>query len=493
MEQFDIYKDIAERTDGCVYLGIVGPVRTGKSTFIKRFMDLLVLPNIENSHARERAQDELPQSASGKNIMTTEPKFVPNEAVAITVGDDVNLKVRLIDCVGYIVPEAEGHMEEENTPRMVHTPWSQDAIPFLEAAELGTKKVITDHSTIGIVITTDGSVTDLSRDNYEDAEQRVINELKQIGKPFVVLLNTARPYNDDTISLQQELMEKYAVPVLPVNCAQLKNEDIKTILEKVLYEFPMKEIRLHFPTWIETLEENHWLKQSIITSLKDLMNVVEKLTDVKDSLNTLEQNEYIKKAYTDGIMLGEGAIDIALSVDDSLFYKILSETIDMPIENDSQLISTIKMLSDIKKKYDKIECALHDVKRKGYGVVSPVFEEIKLEQPEVFKQGSRFGIKLKAKGESIHMIKADIETEVSPIIGNEEQSKEFIDSLIQDYDVDPQKIWDLNIFGRTLQSMVSDGMQNKIYRMPEEAQMKLQETLQKIVNEGSGGLICIIL
>ena len=292
MEQFDIYKDIAERTNGCVYLGIVGPVRTGKSTFIKRFMDLLVLPNIENNYARERAQDELPQSASGKNIMTTEPKFVPNEAVAITIGDDVNLKVRMIDCVGYIVPEAEGHMEEENTPRMVHTPWAQEPMPFLDAAELGTKKVITDHSTIGIVITTDGSVTDLSRESYQDAEQRVINELKQIGKPFVVLLNTSRPYSDDTMTLQQELSEKYGVPILPVNCAQLKTEDIKNILEKVLYEFPMKEIRLHFPTWIETLEENHWLKQSIITSLKDLMNVVEKLTDVKENLNALEQNEY---------------------------------------------------------------------------------------------------------------------------------------------------------------------------------------------------------
>lgn len=382
---------------------------------------------------------------------------------------------------------------EEEQPRMVNTPWSKEAMPFLEAAELGTKKVITDHSTIGIVITTDGSVTDLPRQSYEQAEERVIDELKQIGKPFVVLLNTARPYSDETAALQQALSEKYGVAVMAVNCAQLKSEDIKSILEKVLYEFPMREIRFHFPTWIETLDESHWLKQSIINNLKDFMHSVEKLTDVKENLNGLEQNDYIKKAYTDGIMLGEGAIDIALSVNENLFFKILSETIDMPIENDSQLISTIKMLSDVKKKYDKISCALDDVKRKGYGVVSPVFEEIKLEQPEVFKQGSRFGIKLKAKGESIHMIKADIETEVSPIIGNEEQSKEFIDSLIQDYDVNPQKIWDLNIFGRTLHSMVSDGMQNKIYRMPEEAQMKLQETLQKIVNEGSGGLICIIL
>lgn len=492
MEQFDIYKDIAERTNGDIYIGCVGACRTGKSTFIKRFMDLLVVPNIENNYVKERTKDELPQSGSGKNIMTTEPKFVPNEAVPITIGENVNLKVRMIDCVGYVVPGAEGYMEEEG-PRMVNTPWSKDPIPFMEAAELGTKKVINDHSTIGIVVATDGSVTDIPRENYEEAEGRVVDELKRIGKPFVVLLNTNRPYAEETEVLRQEMSDKYDVTVMAVNCAQLKTEDIKLILEKVLYEFPLKEIRLHFPRWIEMLENEHWLKKQMICCLKQLMSSVNKLTEIKENMMDLEANDFIKKAYVNDVLLGEGAANVDIAVDDGLFYRVLSETTGMPIENDYQLISTIKQLADVKRDYDKVERALSDVKRKGYGVVSPVFEEVKLEQPEVFKQGSRYGIKLKAKGESIHMIKADIETEVAPIIGNEEQSKEFIDNLIKDYEKYPEKIWDLNIFGRTLSSMVSDGLQNKIYRMPEDAQVKLQETLQKIVNEGSGGLICIIL
>lgn len=492
MESFDIYKDIAERTNGDIYIGVVGPVRTGKSTFIKRFMDLLVLPNMENDYAKERAKDELPQSANGKTIMTTEPKFIPNEAVSITLGDDVHCKVRLIDCVGYVVPEAEGHLDGDS-PRMVHTPWSKEPMPFVEAAELGTKKVITDHSTVGVLITTDGSITDIPRESYIQAEERIVGELKELGKPFVMVLNTTQPFAAETKELQKELSEKYDVSVLPFNCAQLKTEDIHSLMETLLYEFPMKEIRIQFPRWIETLESDHWLKKEIVSILKNVMASTNKLTEIKETLTDLATGDYVKKAYLDHVSLGEGAANLSLSVDDGLFYRILSETIDMPIENDYHLISTIKKLSEVKKNYDKIEQALSDVKRKGYGVVSPLFEEIQLEQPEVFKQGSRYGIKLKARGESIHLIKADIETEVSPIIGNEEQSKEFIDTLIEDFKTDPEKIWDLNLFGRTLQSLVNDGMQNKMYRMPEDAQLKLQETLQKIVNEGSGGLICIIL
>lgn len=492
MEKFDIYKDIAERTGGDIYIGVVGPVRTGKSTFIKRFMDLLVLPNIANTYTRERAKDELPQSATGKTIMTTEPKFVPNEAVEISLGDNTDFRVRMIDCVGYLVPEAEGHMDGE-MPRMVHTPWSEEAMPFLEAAEMGTQKVITDHSTIGMVVTTDGSVTEIPRENYEEAEERVVTELKEIGKPFIVLLNTATPYSDGTQALRAELEEKYNVPVMAVNAAQLKAEDIRKILEEMLYQFPIRELRFFFPGWVETLEQNHWLKSGVVDALKDVMEKADKLADVPEAVEGLAGQEFLKKAYTDHILPGEGAADIALTFDDGLFYRILSETVNLPIENDYALISTIRMLSETKQEYDKIAAALSDVKRKGYGVVTPVFEEITLEKPEVFKQGSRYGIKLRAKGESIHLIKADVETEVSPIIGNEEQSREFIDHLISDYEEEPEKIWDLNIFGRTLSSMVSDGMQNKIYRMPEDAQMKLQETLQKIVNEGSGGLICIIL
>lgn len=492
MEKFDIYQDIAERTGGDIYIGVVGPVRTGKSTFIKRFMDLLVLPNIANAYTRERARDELPQSATGKTIMTTEPKFVPNEAVEISLGENAEARVRMIDCVGYLVPGAEGHMDGE-LPRMVHTPWSENAMPFREAAEMGTKKVITDHSTIGMVVTTDGSVTELPRESYEEAEERVVGELQEIGKPFVILLNTATPYSEGTQALRSQMEEKYGVPVMAVNAAQLKAEDIRKILEQMLYQFPIRELRFFFPGWVETLEQDHWLKQGMIAALKGVMEKADKLADVENAISGLADADFLKKAYTDHILPGEGAADIALNFDDGLFYQILSETVDMPIENDYALISTIKMLSETKQEYDKIAGALNDVRRKGYGVVTPVFEEITLEKPEVFKQGSRYGIKLRAKGESLHLIKADVETEVSPIIGNEEQSREFIDHLISDYEEEPEKIWDLNIFGRTLSSMVSDGMQNKIYRMPEDAQMKLQETLQKIVNEGSGGLICIIL
>lgn len=492
MGKFDIYQDIAERTGGDIYIGVVGPVRTGKSTFIKRFMDLLVLPNIANAYTRERARDELPQSATGKTIMTTEPKFVPNEAVEISLGENAEARVRMIDCVGYLVPGAEGHMDGE-LPRMVHTPWSENAMPFREAAEMGTKKVITDHSTIGMVVTTDGSVTELPRESYEEAEERVVGELQEIGKPFVILLNTATPYSEGTQALRSQMEEKYGVPVMAVNAAQLKAEDIRKILEQMLYQFPIRELRFFFPGWVETLEQDHWLKQGMIAALKGVMEKADKLADVENAISGLADADFLKKAYTDHILPGEGAADIALNFDDGLFYQILSETVDMPIENDYALISTIKMLSETKQEYDKIAGALNDVRRKGYGVVTPVFEEITLEKPEVFKQGSRYGIKLRAKGESLHLIKADVETEVSPIIGNEEQSREFIDHLISDYEEEPEKIWDLNIFGRTLSSMVSDGMQNKIYRMPEDAQMKLQETLQKIVNEGSGGLICIIL
>lgn len=492
MEGFNIYQDIAERTGGDIYIGVVGPVRTGKSTFIKRFMDLLVLPHIQNAYTRERARDELPQSASGRNIMTTEPKFVPNEAVEITLGENADARVRMIDCVGYLVPGAEGHMDGD-TPRMVHTPWSEEAMPFLEAAEMGTKKVITDHSTIGMVVTTDGSVTELPREAYAEAEERVVEELQALGKPFLILLNTATPYGEETQTLCGDLQEKYGVPVTAVNVAQLKAEDIKKILEQMLYQFPIRELRFFFPGWVETLDDTHWLKQGMIAALQGVMKKADKLADAADAIAELAAQDFLQKAYTDRILPGEGAADIVLHFEDGLFYRILSETVELPIENDYALIETIQMLSETKREYDKIAAALNDVKRKGYGVVTPVFEEITLEKPEVFKQGSRYGIKLKAKGESIHLIKADVETEVSPIIGNEEQSREFIDHLIADYEQEPEKIWELNIFGRTLSSMVSDGMQNKIYRMPEDAQMKLQETLQRIVNEGSGGLICIIL
>lgn len=492
MEYYDIYKDISERTNGDIYIGVVGPVRTGKSTFIKRFMDLFVLPNIENNYTRERAKDELPQSAAGKTIMTTEPKFVPNEAVNITLNENIDLRVRLIDCVGYLIPSATGSMEGDK-PRMVSTPWFEEQISFTEAAEIGTKKVINEHSTIGILITTDGSITDISRDDYIDAEERVVSELKSINKPFVILLNTTKPFATETDKLRQELVIKYEIPVLPVNCAQLKSDDINLILEKVLYEFPIRELKLYFPKWIETLDREHWLKEMIIKALKEVMKKIYKLREMKDVVAYLDEYDFVKKVYIEKIQLGQGAAKIEVTTEEELFYKILSETTKMEIDNEYQLISTISKLAEIKKEYDKIEYALSEVKRKGYGVVMPSIEELRLEEPEIVKQGSRYGVKLRATAPSLHFIQANIETEVSPIVGTEKQSEDLIDYLMKDFEEDPKKIWESNIFGKSLYDMVNEGLQNKLYRMPEDAQLKFQETLQKIINEGSGGLICIIL
>ncbi len=492
MESFDLYKDISERTQGDIYIGVVGPVRTGKSTFIKRFMDLIVIPNIENNYSKERTRDELPQSAAGKTIMTTEPKFVPNEAVEISLDENIKFKVRMIDCVGYLVPGASGYLDGDE-PRMISTPWSEDKIPFIQAAEMGTKKVITDHSTIGIVVTTDGSITEIPREDYIEAEERVINELKEINKPFIVLLNTTKPYAPETDALRQELMELYNVPIIATNCAQIKSDDINNIMEKILYEFPVKEMKINFPKWIETLSYEHWLKQEMIKTIKDMLTNVSKLREIKDNILSIEDNEYVKKAYIDKISLGEGSADIEVTVDDSLFYKILSETTGMEIEGEYQLISTIKILAEAKREYDKVKYALEEVKQRGYGIVTPALDEMKLDEPVIVKHGSKYGVKIKASAPSIHLVRADIETEISPIVGTEKQSEDLITYLTTETADDPNKIWELNMFGKSMHELVKDGLQNKLYRMPEDAQMKLQETLQKIINEGSGGLICIIL
>lgn len=492
MENYNIYQDIAQRTNGDIYIGVVGPVRTGKSTFIKRFMDLLVIPNITDNYNKERAKDELPQSAAGKTIMTTEPKFIPNESVTISLNDELEFNVRMIDCVGYMVPGATGHLEGEN-PRMVHTPWYEYEIPFIEAAEIGTKKVINDHSTIGIVVTTDGTITDIPRNDYEEAEQRVINELKAINKPFVVLLNSARPYDPQTQELNQELSERYNVPVITCNCAQLKMEDVNRIMETVLYEFPIQEIQFVFPKWVEALDTDHWMKKQLIAAVKDIMYPVYRLRELKNSMEDFKSYDFIKKANQEKINLGKGIVRIELSTADHLFYKVLSETTGMEIEGEHQLISLIRKLADTKREYDKVAYALHEVKEKGYGVVTPMLDELKLEEPEIVKQGNRFGVKLRASAPSIHLIRADIETEVSPIVGTEKQSEELVNYLMSEFETDPKKIWESNIFGKSLHELVNEGLQNKLYRMPEDAQMKLQETLQKIINEGSGGLICIIL
>ena len=492
MENMGVYEDIKARTDGDIYVGVVGPVRTGKSTFIKNFMDLLVIPNIENSYKRERARDELPQSAAGRTIMTTEPKFVPNEAIEITIGDNLELKTRLVDCVGYLVNNALGYMEED-VPRMVKTPWSDEEIPFEEAAEIGTRKVIQEHSTIGILVTTDGSITEIPREDYVEAESRVVNELKELNKPFVIVLNTNNPSSDETRSLANELEEKYGVSVIPTDCTNLNNEDINNIFGKILYEFPIERININFPSWIDGLDNDNELRPELFKEIKDAFKDVSTIKTINESVARISKTDIIVKTTIDKVDLGTGTVTIEISLNNMLFYKVLTEMTGIQMNNEADLFATIDNLSKVKKEYDKVSMALQEVKQKGYGIVMPSMEELILDEPEIVKQGSRFGVKLKARAPSIHMIRADIETEVSPIVGSEKQSEELVNYLLSEFENDPTKIWESNIFGKNLHELVNEGLQNKLYRMPEDAQGKLQETLERIVNEGSGGLICIIL
>ena len=492
MENLGVYEDIKTRTDGDIYVGVVGPVRTGKSTFIKNFMDLLVIPNIENSYKRERARDELPQSAAGRTIMTTEPKFVPNEAVEITVGENLNLRTRLVDCVGYLVNNAIGYMEED-VPRMVKTPWSDEEIPFEEAAEIGTRKVITEHSTIGILVTTDGSITEIPREDYIEAESRVVSELKALNKPFVIVLNTNNPSGEDTIALAKDMEEKYGVSVIPTDCTRLNADDINNIFGKILYEFPVERININLPGWIDGLDPEHELKQELFKEIKEAFKDIRTIKTINAGVSKIKQTEIIVKTTIEKIDLGTGAVTIEISLKNTLFYKILTQITGIEMKNEADLFSSMRALANVKKEYDKVSMALQEVRQKGYGIVMPSMDELILDEPEIVKQGSRFGVKLKAKAPSIHMIRADIETEVSPIVGSEKQSEELVNYLMAEFETDPTKIWESNIFGKNLNELVNEGLQNKLYRMPEDAQGKLQETLERIVNEGSGGLICIIL
>lgn len=492
MEERNIYQDIARRTNGDIYVGVVGPVRTGKSTFIKRFMDTLVIPNISSQFIRERAVDELPQASAGRTIMTTEPKFIPEEAVKINMGDNASFQVRMIDCVGYIVPSSLGYIED-NMPRMVMTPWFDEPIPFNMAAEIGTKKVITEHSTIGLVITTDGSISDIPRAEYAEAEERVINELKEIDKPFVVLLNCVNPHAAEAQATAEGMRAQYGVPVLPVNCMDLTEEEIRRILSLVLFEFPIKEICVDMPKWLTNLEKTHWLREAIFSSIKESAKNLRRIREVKALADTLEGSDYVENARIADLELGAGRAKLALLLKQDLFYKILGEKTGLDINEESALLEWMLRLSEVKKKYDKIKDAIDEVTETGYGIVMPSIEELSLEEPEIMKQGGKYGIKLKASAPSIHMMRADITTEVSPIVGSEKQSEELVNYLLNEFDEDPLKIWESNIFGKSLNELVNEGLHNKLYRMPADARMRIKETLERIINEGCNGLICIIL
>lgn len=485
-----LYKDIQFRTGGEIYIGVVGPVRTGKSTFIKRFMDLLVLPFMEDEHARERAKDELPQSSGGRTITTTEPKFIPKEAAAITLNGDVQVKVRLIDCVGYMVDGAAGHMEDD-AERMVKTPWFDHEIPFTQAAEIGTKKVITDHSTIGLVITTDGSFGELKRENYAAPEERTIQELKRLHKPFIVLVNSAKPYGEEAKQLADSIAAKYGVSAAAVNCEQLKKEDIHMIMEKVLYEFPVSMIGFYMPKWVEMLPNTHKMKADIIEKVRGLMKEIDTIKDVVENPFQVE-SEYIKRMKVDQINMADGSIRVNLDVDDAYYYEMLSELIGETITSEYQLITTMKELAKMKKEYVKVLHAVESVRAKGYGVVTPERSEIRLEKPEVIKHGNKYGVKIKAESPSIHMIRANIETEIAPIVGTQQQAEDLI-GYISEAGASDEGIWETNIFGKTVEQLVNDGITGKISMIGDESQVKLQETMQKIVNDSNGGMVCIII
>ncbi len=491
MEQ-NIYKDITERTDGNIYVGVVGPVRSGKSTFIKKFMDTLVLPNIQNDYRRERAVDELPQSAAGRTIMTTEPKFIPEEAVEVSLDGNANFQVRMIDCVGYIVPSALGYIENDQ-PRMVKTPWFEEEIPFNMAAEIGTRKVIAEHSTIGLVITTDGSISEIPREEYEEAEERVIGELKEIDKPFIVLLNCMYPSSPESAELANRLQEKYGVPVLAVNCLELTEEQIRDIISKVLFEFPIREIAIHLPGWISTLSPDHWLRAEVFETIRNKAENLCHIRQLSGLADAVCECEHITGARIEQVNLGQGSASMDMQLDGSLFYRVVAETTGLDIGGEQELLSCLMDLAEIKKKYEKVQYALEEVEATGYGIVMPSIEELTLEEPEIVKQGGQYGVRLKAAAPSIHMMKASIQTEIAPTVGSEKQSEDLVMYLLKEFEEDKLKIWDSNIFGKSLHDLVTEGLHAKLNHMPMDARGKLQETLERVINEGCSGLICIIL
>lgn len=488
----NIYSDIALRTQGDIYIGVVGPVRTGKSTFIKRFMDTMVIPNIDGDYQKERARDELPQSAAGRTIMTTEPKFVPEEAVTLTMDDNVQFRVRLIDCVGYIVPSSVGYIEEDQ-PRMVHTPWYDEEIPFNMAAEIGTKKVICEHSTIGLVVTTDGSISSIPREEYEEAEERVIEELKSLSKPFVVLLNSETPSASETIQLASKLSDKYGVPVIPANCLEMTEKEINQVIAQILYEFPVTLVSLDMPAWIKCLDDDNEMKSELFSSVKENCQVLSSINSVKKFVDLLSGESHVEAVRIAQMDLSTGAVHINIQISSKYFYQILSDKCSLSIHNEKQLMAQMLALVEVKNKFARFEKALQDVEASGYGIVMPSMDEMRLDEPEIMKQGGRYGVKLKAQAPSIHMIKCNTYTEVAPIVGSESQSQELVMYLLKEFEENPSEIWNTNIFGKPLLDLVNEGLNNKLYLMPEDARNKFRETIERVINEGCSGLICIIL
>lgn len=492
MEKTDVLENISERTGGDIYLGVVGPVRTGKSTFIRRFMELLVLPNIEEFHEREIARDELPQSGTGRTVMTTEPKFIPANAVEINVREGIDMRVRMVDCVGYVVPGALG-FEEGEEPRMVHSPWSEEQISFEEAAETGTRKVITDHSTIGFLVTTDGSITDIERSSYEETEQRVVAELKELEKPFVIILNSVDPLSAETRGLAEQLQVEYDVSVVPVDAMNMTNEDVLRILQESLYEFPVTEVRVHLPDWVSEIEENHWLRKDLENGISEIVDGIRRVRDIDKAVDLLCELETTENASLLQMDLSTGLSVLNIGISDTYFNRILGEYAGEEIEGNQTIMRLMRRFAASDKEWTKLKDAMTEVRENGYGVVNPQLEEMYLEEPELIKQGGRFGVKLKASAPSYHVIRANISTEITPLVGTEKQCEELVRYILDEFEDDPQKMWDTNIFGKSLNTLVQEGIQSKLCTMPDSARDKLQVTLERLVNDGGGGVICIIL
>jgi len=492
LENMSIYENIGRRTGGDIYIGVVGPVRVGKSTFIKRFMDLMVIPNVKNRYERERILDEMPQSGNGKTITTTEPKFIPAEAVELDVESTLRLRVRLVDCVGYLVPGALGD-QEDGQPRMVATPWDEEKLPFEKAAEIGTDKVIREHATIGIVVTTDGSISEIPRESYLPAEQRVVQELEALGKPFVILLNSTHPDAPETRALAAELEQNYGRGVLAVSCLDLDAAALNTILQKVLYEFPVRELDFALPRWVTMLDKGHWLQTEVYSAAMAFSEQVTRMKDLSASGGAALACDAVQQTALSGMNLSDGIVRVTVILKPEVFYQVLSEQTGLEIGDEAGLMPCILSLAKASREYEKIRSALEQVEATGYGIVMPTIDELSLEQPEIVQQGGRYGVRLEASAPSIQMMKATIHTEISPIVGTEKQSEDLVQSLLQDFESDPVKLWESNIFGKSLHELVNDGLQNKLLHMPQEARTKMQETLEQVINEGCTGLICILL